>query len=829
MEFSPCTKKVLLTPIKECVHSIPYNYHAKKLARFNVHVFCALPYHLKECLNFMLPLKKLIAKVELMRSKEVYAHSIPHCPQDLWQSLHDHLKGVSQLAGDFASCFDSEAWAQLLGQLHDIGKSSADFQQRLCGSPHKVDHSTAGVQYLHQQWSTNPSGKADLVGAMLARLAGYALAGHHGGLPNAGATALDSGTLTARLNKHIPSYTTAMDIPSPPPLPPALLANIRKDELPFALAFWVRMLFSCLVDADFLDTERFCSPETAFLRQIPPSLSELNTRLHRELVSKGFLVEAPITLDALHVSCGCAERKAPIILSRKAILQWCLDAAEQDKGFFSLTVPTGGGKTLSSLAFALKHAVTHGQKRIILVVPYTSIIEQNAQEFRDVLGTDVVLEHHCSYVHPDLEDTSDTESEAAKAYRLSTENWDASVIVTTAVQFFESLFAKGVSTCRKLHNISNAVVILDEAQMLPLHLLSPTVAALKELVRVYGVSVVLCSATQPALSKAAYFPLGLTHVREIVPAQALSPLFHLYNRVRVSRHGAMPLADLAQHLTSQKQVLCIVNARRRAYDLFTLLDDGANVFHLSSLMTPAHRTLVLHTIRKRLMAGQTCRLISTSLVECGVNISFPCVWREETGLDAIAQAAGRCNRHGEFSEGHVHVFQAEEGFSRMQADLQRRAAVFRRCEHHANLFAPESVQHYFSELYAEAFAAHLLDEKNILALHSSTEARFPFADIAHSYRIIDNNMAPVIIESEESAQWLQPLRHATHVPVTALRNLQRHTVSVYAHELRQLMEDGRVTLLNERFYVLSGGMGYHTSTGLCVRMDEAFRPTDFIF
>lgn len=767
-----------------------------------------------------------------MSSNEVYAHSIPNCSQDQWQTLRAHLEGVSQLASDFALSFGSEAWAQLAGKLHDLGKGSAEFQQRLWGSPRKVDHSTASVQYLHTQWATRPDGKPDPLGAMLARLVGYVLAGHHGGLPNAGATPLDVGTLASRLKKEIPSCHYDVDIPAPLALPPSLLAGVHKDALPFALAFWVRMLFSCLVDADFLDTERFCSPETAALRQAPPSLKELDARLHCALTAKGFVVDEPIAssaLDALHVPGVGTSRKAAIVLSRKAILQWCLDAAGQDKGFFSLTVPTGGGKTLSSLAFALRHAVAHGQRRVILVVPYTSIIEQNAQEFRDVLGAEVVLEHHCSYVHPDLEDAGDTESELAKAYRLSTENWDASVIVTTAVQFFESLFASGVSTCRKLHNINNAVVILDEAQMLPLHLLSPTVAALKELVRAYGVSVVLCSATQPALSKTTHFPVGLTHVREILPAQAVSSLFRLYRRVRVSLRGVMPLTELAEQLTGEKQVLCIVNARRRAYALFTLLDDGASVFHLSSLMTPAHRTRVLQTIRQRLAAGEPCRLISTSLVECGVNISFPCVWREETGLDAIAQAAGRCNRHGEFSEGSVHVFQAEEGFSRMQADLQRRAAVFRRCEPHADLFAPESVQHYFSELYAEASAANLLDEKNILSLHASPEARFPFADIARSYRVIDNNMTPIIIESEESAPWLQVLRHAAHVPVTALRNLQRHTVTVYAHELRQLMEDGRVTLLNQRFYVLSGGMGYHTSTGLSVRMDEAFRPTDFIF
>lgn len=764
-----------------------------------------------------------------MRSNELYAHSIPHCPQDQWQTLHAHLDGVSRLAGDFAASFGSEAWARLAGQLHDMGKSSEAFQQRLHGSPRKVDHSTAGVQFLHRQWAIPPSGKTDSVGAMLARLIGYVLAGHHGGLPNAGATSLDAGTLAARLKKEVPPYRADRAIPAHLPLPPSLLAGMRKDQLPFALAFWVRMLFSCLVDADFLDTERFCSPETAALRHVPPPLPELSTRLHSALAAKGFLVEAPITPDTLHDPCACVDRKASIILSRKAILQWCLDAAGQDKGFFSLTVPTGGGKTLSSLAFALKHAVAHGQRRIILVVPYTSIIEQNAQELREVLGADVVLEHHCSYVHPDMEDDGDTENEAAKAYRLSTENWDASVIVTTAVQFFESLFASGVSTCRKLHNISNSVVILDEAQMLPLHLLSPTVAALKELVRAYGVSVVLCSATQPALNKTAHFPVGFTHVREILPEHAVPALFQLYRRVRVVQRGVMSLTELVTQLAGEKQVLCIVNARRRAHELFTLLDDGASTFHLSSLMTPAHRSLVLRVIRERLDAGEPCRLISTSLVECGVNISFPGVWREETGLDAIAQAAGRCNRHGEFAEGHVHVFQAEEGFSRMQADLQRRAAVYRRCAHCADPFAPECVQQYFSELYAEASAANLLDEKNILALHANAEARFPFVDIARSYRIIDNNMTPIIIESEECAHCFQLLRHAKHVPVTALRNLQRHTVTVYGHELRQLMEDGRVTVLNGRFYVLSGGMGYHKSTGLCVRMDEAVQATDFIF
>ena len=329
---------------------------------------------------------------------------------------------------------------------------------------------------------------------------------------------------------------------------------------------------------------------------------------------------------------------------------------------FSLTVPTGGGKTLTSLAFALDHAIAHGLDRIVYVIPYTSIIEQTAQVFRDAVGEDGdVLEHH-SAVEWDpkgAEQDDDEGREGLKKLRRDAENWDARIIVTTSVQFFESLFAARTSACRKLHNLAKSVIILDEAQTLPLPLLRPCMAAIETLAAGYRASVVLCTATQPALNKQDGFDKGFENVRELAPDPQ-----HLYmqlKRVRVEI-APEPLNDetLAAQLRSQNQVLCIVNSRAHARDLFGQIKDAPGARHLSTLMCPLHRRAALAKIRQDLKDGKPVRLIATSLIEAGVDVDFPTVWRAMTGLDSIAQAAGRCNREGYMAKGIVHVFRPDD-------------------------------------------------------------------------------------------------------------------------------------------------------------------------
>ena len=336
------------------------------------------------------------------------------------------------------------------------------------------------------------------------------------------------------------------------------------------MAFFVRLLFSCLVDADFLDTEAFMDPERAKNRPVWPNgvLS-----LMREAL-ESFMAELP-------------SEDTPVNRLRNEVREACLQAAGGKQGIYSLTVPTGGGKTLSSLSFALKHAEAHHLERIIYVIPFTSIIEQNADVFREVFsslsareGLDVVLEHHSNF---------DPEKETP-TNRLATENWDAPLVVTTAVQFYESLFSNKTSRCRKLHNIANSVVILDEAQSLPVEYLKPCLVALKELTQSYGSTVVLCTATQPAIQKSEEFPIGLPECTEIIPQPR--KLYSALKRVDVEPIGKIEDAELLEHLSKHRQVLCIVNTRGHAKKLFDNIKDKKQTFHLSASMCPEHRTKI---------------------------------------------------------------------------------------------------------------------------------------------------------------------------------------------------------------------------------------------
>ena len=363
-----------------------------------------------------------------------------------------------------------------------------------------------------------------------------------------------------------------------------------------------------------------------------------------------------------HVAPWLKEPKNELCAKRSDILRSCLQGGEREKGLYTLTVPTGGGKTVSSLAFALTHAVRHGMKRVVYVIPYTSIIEQNAKVFAEILGPENVLEHHSQTELAD--EKGDSETPEARRRRLACENWDAPVIVTTAVQFFESLYAAKTSRCRKLHNLAGSVVIFDEAQTLPVPFLKPCVSAIGELVRHYGVTAVLCTATQPELGRLFNELAPELSIREIAPEP--DELFEFFRRVSFQREGQLSNEELAARLTETEQALCIVNTRKRAREVFQLLPEEGR-FHLSTLMTPQDRKRVLDAVRERLKERKPCRVVSTSLVEAGVDVDFPAVWREVAGLDSILQAAGRCNREGKrpAAESIVHIFHADGRIPRM--------------------------------------------------------------------------------------------------------------------------------------------------------------------
>ena len=715
-------------------------------------------------------------------SETFFAHrgDAPDAPT--WHPLKEHLLAVARLAAQRGDKFAAAPLAHAAGLMHDLGKYSPQFQARLRGSPQRVDHSTAAARLAAQR--LGPPGK----------LLAYILAGHHAGLPDAGSPARPD-SLTARLDprKALPDCSAfAKEIQLPDSLPAPRPRRVGRPG--FALSFLTRMIFSCLVDADFLDTESFCEPPRAALRPGPAGLPALLGALDSHIDAK-----------------AASANPTPVNIRRAEILRACRERAALPPGWFSLTVPTGGGKTLSSLAFALRHAVAHGLDRVIYAVPFTSIIEQNAQVFRDALGEPAVLEHHSNF---DPAPQSDDQAALYDRLRLTAQNWDSPLVVTTNVQFFESLFAARPSRCRKLHNIARSVIVLDEAQMLPTDYLRPCLAALAELVANYGATVVLCTATQPALHE--LIP-GRPAVTELAPDPAA--LHAALRRVRVHRAGPLDDDTLSARLAAHDQVLCVVNTRRHARELFARLAPANTAWHLSARMCPAHRSARLTEIRQALKDNRPCRVVSTQLIEAGVDVDFPVVYRAAAGVDSIAQAAGRCNREGRQAEGQVYLFQPAShglprGFLAHCADIA--TEVLRR---HDDPLSGEAIRDYFEILYslhAQEGDPASLDKKQILAEleKDSGQLDFPFRTIADMFRLIDADMLPVLIPWDPAARSLCEALRAGRIEHVSFRSLQKYTVQVYPNELRALQEARAVCSALDRFHVLTDGTLYNPQLGL---------------
>ena len=496
-------------------------------------------------------------------------------------------------------------------------------------------------------------------------------------------------------------------------------------------------------------------------------------------------------------------------------------------------MPTGGGKTFTSMAFALEHVKHHGMRRVIYVIPFTSIIEQNAAEFRKAfgeLGEQAVLEHHSTF------DDGKLQNEATKdKLRLASENWDAPIVVTTAVQFFESLFADRSSRCRKLHNIAGSVIILDEAQMLPLNLLLPIMQAIKELAQNYHCSVVMCTATQPAVQAENGFYRGFENVREIAPKP--TALFDKLRRTTVQYIGTQTDADLLAKLAEHSQMLVIVNNRRHARSLYDQAKHLEGTFHLTTLMCAKHRSQKLDEIRGRLKNGEPCRAIATSLIEAGVDVDFPLVMRAEAGLDSVAQAAGRCNREGKrpSENSFVWIFAPEDKW-KAPPELATQAAVMRLAadSFSDDLLSTQAVAAYFAELYQ--LKGSELDNKKILKMHHNTgqSLDFPFQTIADKFRMIESYMQLLIIPFDgEAENLISSLHHADHIG-GLLRKLQPYTVQIPEKALAALYKAGRIEPINEKnfgkqFYTLIGLDLYDEVAGLSWEDTNFLREENLIF
>lgn len=720
-----------------------------------------------------------------------YAHTGSQSDESDWQTLSDHLIQVGRLASVRAEAFGAAEWANLIGMLHDLGKYSAAFQRRLRGSPERTDHATAGAIMVIEHLTSEFGPQIQ----PFAKLLAFTIAGHHAGLANGVDDGKERSTLKQRLALKFGDDLAELDavwkeeISLPKGLKLPLLKPSRHKN--FGLAFFTRMLFSCLIDADRLDTEIHARQTigAAPLRTRQPGIEVLQCQLNRHL--KVLAQAAPTT---------------EVNTLRQHILGYARQRAAMTPGLFSLTVPTGGGKTLTSLAFGLDHARAHQLRRVIYVIPFTSIIEQTAEVFRKALGphADAVLEHHSAFDRDRLPVELAGASKARKAdhrdkLRLAMESWDAPVVVTTAVQFFESLFSDRPSQCRKLHNIAGSVIVLDEAQTLPLKLLRPIMAAIEELALNYRCTVVLCTATQPALKDSDDFHNGFVDVREIAPNPP--ELFEKLRRTQVQSIGDQSDEELIEHLRRNDQVLMIVNNRRHARVLFDGIANEPGAFHLTTAMCPQHRSLKLAEVRQRLRSGEPCRLVATSLIEAGVDVSFPIVYRAEAGLDSIAQAAGRCNREGlrPIADSLVYVFRSPDW--RAPPELVQLAAPMRSIlrNHEGDVLGPHALKAYFQQVYYDQGAD--LDHHGILkSLRVTEQCDFPFQDLAASFRMIESKMLPIIVPLDPtSCGAIEALRHAEHVGAHA-RSLQRYVVQVPEKVFAKLLKVGAIAAIApERF------------------------------
>lgn len=729
-----------------------------------------------------------------------YAHTRPGEPPEHWEPLEDHLCRVAELAAGFAAEFEAAEWGRLAGLWHDLGKYRPEFQARLRGERIHAEHAGLGAALA--------CGKHRMQGLPLA----FAIAGHHSGLANKDRADESFGLtpLAQRLERNATALADLFDrLPSAiseqplPPLPPWLMLRGARDEVYRDVEMFTRFLFSALIDADRLSTEAFCTGDRDVA--VHPPLAELRDRC-----------DAYIGRLAADRAPGGA-----VSMMRAEVLRWCREAARRPRGIFRLTVPTGGGKTLSSMSFALRHAALHGHRRVIVVIPFTSIIEQNAEVYREALGPDVVVEHHCNFDEHRLQEEHE---EREQRRRWAIENWDAPIIVTTTVQFFETMFSNHPSRCRKLHNVSNSVVVLDEVQTLPPGLLRPILSGLQQLSTYFRCSIVLSTATQPSLRRTASRPHGLDGVDDIVPDAAAPALALDRVRVRWVDDGRpVPYPLLASRITTHDRVLAVVHLRRDARLLAELLP-AEGTFHLSALMCPAHRIDVLQRIRARLKAGAVCRVVSTQLIEAGVDVDFPVVYRALAGIDSLAQAAGRCNREGNLVNedgarvpGDFFVFRAQ---TEPPAGVLRRAmqttATMRSATSDLDIHAPATHEWFFDSLY---FVSDL-DSHNIQALR----ADLAFADVGNAFRLIDRFDVPIIVP------WGNALDHAASFRRQPLRSVRR-TLQMFAVQvpLRQqhlLQDSGALEALDAGLYVLAPQFAhlYSDMFGLAVEGDPLADP-----
>jgi CRISPR-associated endonuclease/helicase Cas3 len=708
-----------------------------------------------------------------------YAHSKKDRPKYEWQSCDEHDYNVKHLAGNFADTFGAKKLGEALGDCHDVGKRHKDFQVRLEGCRISYDHPIVSAIAFTNQYG------------YCGRILSYPIAGHHGGLENYGST--ESG-LKQRIMKGKKIYDNfdKSEIKLPDVLPAwnDVISKLKfTNGVSFSVSFLIHMLFSCLVDADFLDTEKVIQPDKANLRGSYDTFDVLSER-YNKFIENNFSNVPDTYTNRI----------------RRSVLNQCINKAVLPRGILELTAPTGSGKTISLIGFSINHLIAHNMQRIICVQPYTTIIEQTADVYRSIFGEQNVLEHHSNY-----DPKNNIYEDTAEKLKLSSENWDAPIIVTTNVQFFESLYSNKVSMCRKLHNLANSIIILDEAQLVPTDFLKPCLSILTELVINYGVTIVICTATQPNLHT-----LLDPSVKPTKLVDSVQMMHEAAKRIKVTKLGNISDLELSSKLKSHKQVLCIVDTKKHAKHLYKLMKNTKNCFHYSAKMCPENRRDKLKEICKLLDDGEECRVISTDAIKVGVDISFPVGYFSMGGIADLIQGAGRVDREGELGYAEIYVFTSTEEYVHSTRQQKRCAELGNMVfdEFPENPFSVEAIEKYYNLLYF--YLDEALDKNDILKLLNVDNFEYPFEDVADKFNLIGNYTKSIIIPYNDEAIGIIKKLEYVKSPWKYIRKLQKYTVNVYPSEFEELIKSKIITLVNDRFYILSDIHYYSKDIGLMV-------------
>lgn len=715
--------------------------------------------------------------------RQIISH-LYKAPQDghwVIQSNEEHTNGVAERTSRFASEFGLEAWGRVLGMLHDKGKESNAFQQHIRKESGYAPEIKVVGDYHH----------AYIGGIIVRKLYGKSadnflvnqILSHHSGLHDS--DELDGEN--SELKKKIPEEVNAN------------FEKIVLDRLSFKcdasdFHHLSRMLYSCLVDADYLDTEAFMDKSASELRA--------NKAVIRDLLPK---------LEAYLRNLKVCVKDTEVNRIRNGVQQQCIKTSISPIGFYSLTVPTGGGKTLSSLVWAMRHAVHNGQKRIIVAIPYTSIIVQTAAILREIFGAKNVLEHHSNVDPEQIKD-----EKLREQMKLAMENWDYPIVVTTNVQLFESMFSNKPATCRKLHNIVNSVLILDEVQTLPMDYLQPIVDSLKTYNKLFKVSVLFTTASQPVLSgfiegcnpKASF--QGIKEVKEIIPKD-----FKLHDKLRRVKldidNSGKSYDEVAEMLKRQKKVLCIVNTRRDAKELYERLPQEGVTLHLSKMMCPAHIGETIEQIKTALKDdnNEIIRVISTQLIEAGVDIDFPVVFRQEAGLDSVLQAAGRCNREGKKNICTTYVFSLDKEHNLPKGGIQDGNNARLNLDPSSDWFAPKTMSSYFRQLYCRNDSFDKKDMKHYLY----DVKNISFATAAKNFRLIEDTGKTVVICWKNSTELVQELVQ-NGPSYLLMKKISKYCVNIYQRDFEALCKMGVVTEKREGLFVVDYAQQYDEHIGL---------------